>query len=55
MNLYEAVLELERVKNRPELTDEEIAEKARQIFKFDREKVVAQAKEAAEKFFQNRG
>ena len=36
MNLYQAVMEYERVKNQQGLTEQEIAEKARQIFDFDR-------------------
>lgn len=36
MNLYQAVMEYERVKNQQGLTDQEIAEKAREIFDFER-------------------
>jgi len=36
MNLYQAVMEYERAKNQQGLTGKEIAEKARQIFDFDR-------------------
>lgn len=34
MNLYKAVIEFERVKNQPDLTEQEIAEKARSIFDY---------------------
>jgi hypothetical protein len=36
MNLYKAVIEFEKVKNQPDLTKQEIAEKARKIFNYDR-------------------
>lgn len=36
MNLYKAVIEFERVKNQPDLTEQEIAEKARSIFDYEK-------------------
>lgn len=36
MNLYKAVIEFERVKNQPDITEQEIAEKARSIFDYEK-------------------
>lgn len=36
MNLYKAVIEFERVKNQPDLTEQEVAEKARSIFDYEK-------------------
>lgn len=36
MNLYKAVIEFESVKNQPDLTEQEIAEKARSIFDYEK-------------------
>lgn len=36
MNLYKAVIEFERVKNQPDLTEQEIEEKARSIFDYEK-------------------
>ncbi len=36
MNLYKAVIEFEKVKNQPDLTEQEVAEKARSIFDYEK-------------------
>ena len=36
MNLYKAVIEFEKVKNQPDLTEQDVAEKARSIFDYEK-------------------